>query len=529
MADDRRGVNAVAAPGVLSDIQSLKNGIVGMTRRSLLRRGVIGALMGVALFAGAPDFAHAQSKTSINIALTQEPPGLDPTLRTAAVINFVSMMNIFEGLTKLNEDGTFAPNLASSWEISPDGKTYTFHLLPDVKFSDGSPLTSADVKWTFERNAKPESQNNSKEYFVNMASIETPDPLTVVVQLKAPSSMLLSRLAWGGASIVSAKTAETNTTNPVGTGPFMLANWVKGGRIALKRNPLYRSPEKVKLESVTFTVIQDPSAQVAAIQAGDVDLIPQFAAPESVGMLEANPGLEVYKGAAEALAVLGFNNERPPFNDKRVRRAVYQAIDRDQAMQAGHFGYAVPIGSMFSTKHPAYVDFTQEAPYDPEAAKKLLAEAGFPNGFSVTVRLPDLVWTHRVAEVVQADLRKVGIQMSIEKFQWAQFLETVFRGEDYDMTIISHVDPLSMSNFARDYYYNYDNAEFSEIWKKIEQATTEADQMAAFRDAQKKLAEDIPVAFLYQPLNLVVAKKGLHGIWKDMPHFIADMTDVYWE
>lgn len=160
------------------------------TRLHALRTSLSTVALAVALAA-----LPAQARDAISIGLIQEPPGLDPTIRTAAIINYISMMNIFEGLTKLNEDGTYSPNLAKSWEVTPDGKTYTFHLLEGVKFSDGSDLTAEDVKWTFERNASPESTNNNKKYFELMERIETPDPYTVVVHLKEPSSMLLHRLA----------------------------------------------------------------------------------------------------------------------------------------------------------------------------------------------------------------------------------------------------------------------------------------------------------------------------------------------
>ena len=491
--------------------------------------GTLAWRMSLCTIALAVSMTAAQAQNRVSIGLIQEPPGLDPTIRTAAIINFISMMNIFEGLTKLNEDGTFSPNLAESWEITPDGKTYTFHLIEGVKFADGSDLTSADVKWTFERNASPESTNNNKKYFELMERIETPDPYTVVIHLKEPSSMLLHRLAWGGSSIVAPETAETNVTNPVGTGAFMLDDWVKGGAIKLKRNPHYRDPSRVRLDSVTFTVIQEPAAQVSALLAGDIDVFPQFHSPESVPLLEANPQFEVYKGASEAEVVIGINNKKPPFDDVRVRRALLRAIDRDSVIKAAHFGFGTPIGSPFSINHPASIDLVAQNDYDPEAARKLLAKAGHADGFATVVKLPDLIWAHRAAEVIQADLRKVGIDLKIEKYQWAQWLEVVFRNRDYDLCIISHVDPMDIANYSLgNYFYQYDSKEFQEIWRNVELSTSEEDQREWLHEAQRKLAEDVPVAFLYQTTHLTVARKGLEGIWKSLPHYIADMTTVHW-
>lgn len=495
---------------------------------TLMQKIRTGSFLAAAVFAGALSAAAAQNKVSIG--LIQEPPGLDPTIRTAAVINYIAMKNIFEGLTQFKEDGTIAPNLAEKWEISADGKIYTFHLLKGVKFADGSDFTSADVKWTFERNAGASSQNNSKRYFALMEKIETPNAHTVVVHLKEPNSLLLFRLAWGGSSIVSEKTAATNVNNPIGTGAFMLDSWVKGGAIRLKRNPHYRDPKAVKLDSVTFTVIQEPSAQVAALQAGDIDVFPQMGAAESIPLFESNLNFAVYKGASESEVVAGMNNARAPFKDVRVRRAILLGINRANVMQASHFGYGRLIGSHFSINHPAYVDLTAKTAYNPEEAKKLLAEAGFPNGLTVTMRLPDLVWTHRGAEVMQADLKKIGVTLKIEKYQWAQWLEVVFRNRDYDMMFIGHVDPMDIAVYADDnYFYGYDNKAFKEIWRKVEMATSEKEQHDWMKKAQERLAEDVPVAFLYQTTHLTVAKKGLVGIWKSMPHYIADMTHVYWE
>ena len=491
----------------------------------------LGFSAGVCVLALAASLTSVQAQDKVSIGLIQEPPGLDPTIRTAAVINYISMMNIFEGLTKLNEDGTFSPNLATSWDTSPDGKTYTFHLLEGVKFADGSDMTSEDVKWTFERNAGPDSQNNNKSYFQLMEQIETPDPHTVVVHLKEPSSMLLHRLAWGGSSIVAPETAADNVTNPIGTGAFMLDNWVKGGAIKLKRNPHYRDPSRVQLNNVTFTVISDPAAQVSSLLAGDIDVFPQFGSPESVPLFESNSEFNVFKGASEAEVVVGINNKRPPFDDVRVRRALLRAIDRRSVMEAAHFGFGTPIGSPFSINHPAALDdLVPLNDYDPEAARQLLAEAGYPDGFSTVVKLPDLIWTHRAAEVVQANLRQVGIDMKIEKFQWAQWLEVVFRSRDYDLAIISHVDPMDIANYSLpNYFYQYNSEPFQDIWRQVELSTNDEEQRDWLHKAQRTLAEDVPVAFLYQTTHLTVARKGLQGVWKSLPHYIADMTSVEWE
>lgn len=474
--------------------------------------------------------AWSADKDSVVVGLRVEPPGLDPTIRISSIISLVTLENIYEGLTRITENSEIVPQLAKSWTISPDGKTYTFKLLEGVKFSDGTAFDSADVRWTFERNGADDSTNPNKKYFAAMESIETPDAYTVVVKMNAPSSLLLYQLGWGSSAIVAPETAANNASNPVGTGPFKLDKWIKGDSITLVRNERYRDPGRVRLNRVVFRVIEDAAAQVAAIKAGDVDVFPLYSSPESVGQFKADPNIEVLVGASESEIVVGFNNSRKPFDDVRVRRAITQAIDRKAMIEGAEFGFGVPIGSHFSVNHPAYIDLTDVTPYDPEKAKELLAEAGYKDGFTTTILVPPQSFAVRGAEIAAAYLAKVGIKMKIDKRQWAQWLELVLNAKDFDIIIIDHVDPMDIQNYANpQYFYGYDSKEFQAIWRRVETALSQEEQYKAMQDAQRYLANDVPVAFMYQNRNITVKRKGLVGIWKDMPHFMADMTDVYWQ
>jgi peptide/nickel transport system substrate-binding protein len=228
-------------------------------------------LVSAGLLALALTVPAQAAKTTLVLGLGIEPPGLDPTIAAPVAIREVTWVNLYEGLVRIDRDGRVQPLLAKSWEVSPDGLSYTFRLQTGVKFHDGTAFDSADVKFAFDRARAPNSTNAQKQIFAPIDSIETPDPATVTIKLKEPSGNFLYYLGWGDAVIVAPETAENNRATPVGTGPFKFKAWTRGDRVELVRNPDYWQPGKVKLESVTFRFINDPQAQVAAVRAGDVD------------------------------------------------------------------------------------------------------------------------------------------------------------------------------------------------------------------------------------------------------------------
>ena len=474
--------------------------------------------------------AFAADHDSIVIGLRVEPPGLDPTVVTSEIISLIALGNVYEGLTRITEKNTIEPRLAKSWTVSPDGKTYTFKLEEGIKFSDGSDFDSGDVKWTFERNGADDSSNFNRKDFANIESIETPNSYTVIIKLKRPNSLLPYRLGQGASVIVGPETAQDNATNPVGTGPFKLDKWVRGDSMFFIRNEHYRDPDRVKLQRVSFRIIEDPSAQVAAIKSGDIDLFPLFGSPESVGQFKADPNIVVYEGATETEVVIGFNNTRKPFSDVRVRRAFAHAIDRKAMIDGAEYGFGVPIGSHFTINHPAYIDMTNVTPYDPDKARSLLAEAGFADGLNATIMVPPQSFAVRGAEIAAAYLAKLGIKLKIDRRQWAQFVDLVLKAKDFDMIIIDHIQPMDVDIYTQpNFMYLYDSQEFRDIWQRVEAAITPEEQYEALKDAQRHLAHNVPAVFLYQNRNITIARKGLKGIWKDMPHLMAEMTDVYWQ
>ncbi|MBF9232226.1 ABC transporter substrate-binding protein [Microvirga alba] len=470
------------------------------------------------------------AKTSLVVGMAIEPPGLDPTVAAPVAIREVTWVNLYEGLVRIDRDGRVQPLLAKSWDIAPDGLTYTFRLQPGVKFHDGSAFDSADVKFAFDRARAPTSTNAQKQIFAPIDTIETPDPLTVIIKLKEPSGNFLTYLGWGDAVIVAPETADNNKATPVGTGPFKFKSWTRGDRVELTRNADYWQKDKTKLESVTFRFISDPQAQVAALKAGDVDAFPNLGAPELFSEFKKDARFTAVAGNTEGEIVAGMNNAKKPFDDIRVRRALMHAIDRKALVEGAYSGYGQPIGSFFSPNHPAFVDMTGVIPYDPAKAKALLAEAGYGKGLSITIKAPQMAYASRSAELLSAMLAEVGVEMKIIPTEFpAKWIEEVFKAKDYDVTIVAHAEPLDIDIFARDnYYFNYKNDKFKALIADISKTTDEKARFAKYGEAQKILAEDVPALFLFQLPKLGVWNAKLKGLWDNSPIPSNDVTDASW-
>jgi peptide/nickel transport system substrate-binding protein len=481
-----------------------------------------------ALFVALP---AAAQKDRLVLGQVLEPPHLDPTAGTAAAIREVLYANVLEGLTRIDEKSEVRPLLAESWTVSPDGKTYTFKLKEGVTFHDGTPFSSADVKFSFERAAAPDSTNALKALiFSGIEAVETPDAATAVVRLKQPNALLLYFLGWADSSIFSPKTAADTKTKPVGTGPFKFVRWVKGDRIELERYDAYKG-DKPALKTVVLRYIPDPSAAAAAVLSGDVDAFPNFPAPEALPQFRNDPRFTVKIGATEGETILAMNNGRKPFDDVRVRRAVAHAIDRKALIEGIYAGQvaATPIGSHFSPIHPAYVDLTGMYPHDVAKAKALLEEAGYAEGLSVTLKLPPPTYARRGGEILAQQLAAVGIKVSIEPVQFPQWLKNVFRNKDYDLTVISHTEPLDIDIYSRPtYYFNYKNPRFNAIIEKVKETPDEAERNKLYAEAQRILAEDCVNGFLFQLPKIGVWNKDLTGLWENSPIQANDVTKVAW-
>ena len=432
--------------------------------------------------------AALAAQTSITVGMQLEPPNLDPTGGAAAAIDEVVYANVFEGLTRYQADGSVASALAKSWTISDDGLVYTFSLHSGVKFHDGSAMDAEDVKFSLDRARAEDSTNAQKRLFTGIASVDAVDALTVKITLSNPDGGFITNLAWGDAVIVAPESIENAKTAPVGTGPFTFSRWVQGDRVELAGYP----------------------------------------APETLPQFEADPRFRVIVGSTEGETILSTNNKAENLSDVRIRQAIAHAIDRQAIIDGAMFGYGTPIGTHFAPHHPDYVDLTGGSAHDPAKARALLKEAGAEN-LTLSLKLPPPSYARRGGEIIAAQLREVGIGTEIENLEWAQWLEQVFRGKDFDLTIVSHTEPMDIGIYANpDYYFQYDSAAFQGLIDDLKLATAPADRTRILQAAQKQIAGDYVNGYLFQLARTGVANARINGLWENAPTQANDLTGVSW-
>ncbi|MGF1658296.1 MAG: ABC transporter substrate-binding protein [Rubrimonas sp.] len=491
----------------------------------MIRGITCAATLALALGAGLAGQAGARG---VVIGMQLEPPVLDPTAGAAGAIDEIVYANVFEGLTRFGADGSIVPGLAESWEVSADGLSWTFRLRDGVRFHDGTAFDAEDVVFSFERAQAEDSANAQKALFAPIAAATAVDPLTVRIDLSQPTGALDFNLAWGDAVIVAPESAASNATDPVGTGPFRFARWARGDRVELTRNEDYWG-EPAALDGATFKFVSDPTAAFAAVMAGDIEAFPAFPAPEMLDALAADPRFRVTIGSTEGETILAMNNARPPLDDIRMRRAITHAIDRKALIDGAMFGHATPIGSHFAPHHPDYVDLTELSQHDPDLSRRLLEETGL-QGAVLSLKLPPPSYARRGGEIVAAQLREVGIETRIETLEWAQWLEQVFRGRDFDLTIVAHTEPMDIGIYAREsYYFGYDDAEFRQFMDVLARETDPDQRSWLLQAAQRKIAVDAVNAFLFQLPRAMVADARLTGLWENAPTQANDLTAVRWE
>jgi peptide/nickel transport system substrate-binding protein len=466
---------------------------------------------------------------TLTVCQPAEPPGLDPTANTAAAIDRVVYANIYEGLVKVDRDGSFIPGLATAWRLSSDGQTYTFTLRRKVHFHDGEAFNATVAKWNLLRAADPANGNAHPEYFSGIEAIETPDSHTLVVHLKSADSLFIAHMAEGDAVMLPMKGYKDAKSHPIGTGPFKFVKWVRGDRVEMVRFKGYWNPKLPYLDRVIFRFISDPAAQVAALKAGDIDVIGYIAAPESAKMLAKDPRFKVYDGTTTGEVIMSTNNKAKPFDNLLVRRAMAYAIDRQTVIDLVMFGYGTPIGSHWSPSTPYYEDLTGRYPYNPDKARALLKQAGYPHGFKATIKLPAIYsYSRRAGEVIADMLGKVGIDLTIQIVDWGQWIDRVFKKKEYQLTMIGHVEAWDIGIYANpNYYFQYDSQKFRDAYAKALAATDEAGKTKWFHRCQEIIADDAVNGFLFCAPSLPAMKADVMGWWKNYPTIMLDCTAVW--
>lgn len=502
---------------------------------------VVVALLAVLLIGAdvfAPAGLRAQQPTyggSLTVAVPAEPPQLDPTTNAAAAIDQIVNHNIYEGLVMTDSDGSVIPGVAERWNISDDGLVYTFYLREGVTFHDGHELTAADVVYTFERNRNPETGVPHPEYYEPIESITALDDHTVRFTLSQVTPSFLAILGLGDSVVLPDGGGDELKNRPNGTGPFEFVEWVSGDHITLAKNGGYWQEGVPYLDRVVFKFVPDPSAALAALRAGDVDVVVRMDAAGALTIMDA-PGLKVVSGPQNLVQIMAINNQREPFDDVRVRQAIAYAINKEEVIEGSMFGFGSPIGSHLTPSSPYYIDLNWMYPHNPERAKALLKDAGYPNGFEATLKLPQPYDVHiKTGEVIADQLARVGITLNLEIIEWGRWLDEVYSNGDYDLTVIGHIgkmDPAAdLSGYSPerpDYYFRrgWEDPRLNELMERGSVTADFEERLKIYAVVQYILAEEEVNYFIQDPHQLVGMADGVQG-FEIYPIYVADVTHVY--
>jgi peptide/nickel transport system substrate-binding protein len=447
-----------------------------------------------------------------------DPSTFDPILATEDGATTMIVMHLSGRLVRTGKDGrSVEPDLAESWDVSADGRVYTFHLRPDLKFSDGSPLRPSDVKFSIERAAK-DPLSTQRPLYPPQFEISTPDDRTVVLTLPGPHASLLAVLALvSGCIVPEAHFKQVGPQGfveaPVGAGPFLLAEWKRQDRVVLRRNPHYWDPHHPYLDEVRMLVLQDEMTEVLKLQAGEVDMA--WVPANQVETLRRAPNVSVQVMPMFNLGYLRLNRRRPELNDAKVRQALYWAVDRKALVQTVLFGMGeVPTSYMPRVLYSG----TEPLGHDPAKARELLSESAYPSGFSGRLLIrSDEIFRH-TAVAVQSQLGALGIRLEIRQVEPAQHFDAMRKG-DWDMSVnivsADSFDPVEWTlwNVVSTGFgataAGYKNEEVDTLATKAQAENDPIQRAALYRTLEKVVRDDGPYVPLLIPSAVIATRQDV--------------------
>lgn len=469
---------------------------------------------------------------SVTVGIAQDLDSLDPHKAVAAGTSEV-LFNIFEGLMKASPDGGVIPAVASDYTVSDDGLQYTFTLREGVKFHNGSAVTMEDVLYSLKRCAGSENDGTPLiSAFSNVTDISALDETHVRVTLKEPNLEFINSMV---AAIIPAGSGDTIATTPIGTGPFAFISYTPQQSLEMKKFAGYWG-EPAKLDGVTFRIITDTNTQVMGLQSGSLDMVihlPNTVKPQVEGQFT------VLQDTMKLVQALYINNSVKPFDDVRVRQAMYYAINVPDIIDLVSNGDGVATGT---SMYPAYTKYFMPELADNyqqnvDKAKELLAEAGYPNGFDMTITVPSNYAQHvQTGEVIAQQLSAVGINATLQPVEWETWVSDVYRGRNYETTVcgVAASDMTGREMLERyvsdnqKNFINFNSPQYDEVMEKALTTLDPDEQTALYRQAEVILNEDAASLWIQDLCDLVVMNPALDGM-TFYATYVLDMSTIYYK
>lgn len=490
---------------------------------------------GSAEAAGNPDKTE-DAASHITIGIPQDLDSLVPSLSQGAGTQEI-LFNIYEGLYKPDSEGNLIPAVASDYTMTEDGLVYTFTLRDGVKFHNGNLVTAEDVKYSIETCAGLNGGEPVISAFSNIESVEIPDEHTIVITLKESSSSFMAILATVEAAIVPAG-ADDLQANPVGTGPYKFVSRSLQENVVLERFDDYWG-EPAHIKDITLKVLADADSIVMNLQGGAVDMVARVSTAQAA---ELGSEFTVLEGTMNLVQALYLNNAVEPFDNEKVRQALCYAVNKQEILDFVSDGKGTPVGSsMFPAFGKYYMDELNDIyTTDVEKAKSLLAEAGYPDGFAFTMKVPSNYQQHvDTAQVVAEQLKQIGVTANIELIEWETWLSDVYQGRDFEATLVG-VDASTLTagamlnrfrSDAHNNFTNYNNADYDAAYENALAAEAVMDDDKAteyYKECERILAGTAANVYIQDMCELVAVRKG-YGGYTFYPLYIQDFSKLYME
>lgn len=477
------------------------------------------------------DSERAQNN-EITIGIGQDlDESLDPHIAVAAGTKEV-MFNVFEGLVKYNSDGDTIPAVASDYTISDDGLTYTFTLRDGVKFHNGDEVTQDDVIYSIERCRDDENVNpQTSTGLACVESVEAQGDNEIVLKLSEPNTELMSILTLA----VIPKDYDQQDTAPVGTGPYKFVSRTAQEDVVLEKfDDYWGTPANI--DKVTYKINESAEGLIQGLESGAIDLVSHMTSTQTAELDDSDFNIEV--GEMNLVQALYLNNAVEPFDDIRVRQALCYAVDKQGIIDMAFDGYGFPIGSNCFPAFTKYFDdsLTDYYTVDTDKAKELLTEAGYPDGFDMTITVPSNYQPHvDTAEVIAEQLKEIGINATLEKVEWSTWLDDTYGNRNFQSTVIGlTADPLTarallerFSSDADNNFINYSNADYDDLFQKAITTYDDAEQTEVYKEMEKNLTENAASVYIQDMADLVAVRKGLSGL-QFYPLYVLDVSTLKW-
>ena len=474
---------------------------------------------------GGNDGGSSEGRTDLNFAVSAEPNSLDP-MAIAMMSTFTITYAIYDNLFEKNADGGYDPSICEDYDVSDDGLVYTFKIRDDVKFHDGTQMTAEDVAFSINRTIE---KGWAADMVAAIESVEATDDYTVVLTLSRPFGGMIGSLASPYFSIMSKAYLEENGDDiverkPMGTGAYKFVEWVSGDHITLEANEDYFKGAP-SIKTVTFKPITDKNTGLIALQAGEADAFLNVNYSD-IPAVEEDESLAFYSTDLAAVLSLNMNIENEILSDVRVRQAVNYAINRDNIIQGALEGQGTAANSPVPPTCDGYSEDVKGYEYDPDKARELLKEAGYEDGLSLTIKIKEDSKNQKVAQVIQSDLKAVGIDVKIQILEAGAYTTDVYSNGDYEMTISAwcamFTDAYSLlySQFHKDCYGGTGNIthvtsdELSSMLDSAAQAG-EDEKTAAYTEVAQSIMDNAYVAPLVFEPTTITASADLEGVEAD--------------